>query len=354
MAQIHALTPEGRLPTAAVAHVEEVIDAATPHVGPWRDITARLDSSRVIGGRVYIRRSEGFVEYSIAGLATDSNGVILTWGDLPLEYRPTAGTSFLVYGENGSDADLTPNYGGGMSLARSDQGVPYWGTGRLATDQQWPTEHPGVEAGWGEQPDLALSPADAAQMIGRVSTDVDGLGARLAIVGAGRPDVTGSMIGSVASAVADAPSGTTFVSTDGPQGAWQWQKRGTTWTVTDGTIAPRDVPFIDGTILTTRPGISTTISRTGDRVTLSIVNVLAVSSAPFSQAQQPIPAGFRPAQEFNGLLTKGSAEQHARLLVQTSGNVIVASASGLSGACAATASWVTTDPWPTTLPGDPA
>ena len=40
MAQIHALTPEGRLPTAAVTHVKEVIDAVTPYVGPWRDITA--------------------------------------------------------------------------------------------------------------------------------------------------------------------------------------------------------------------------------------------------------------------------------------------------------------------------
>ena len=189
-------------------------------------------------------------------------------------------------------------------------------------------------------------PAPHAHQIG----DVDGLGARLAIVGAGRPDIPGTMIGSVASEVAAAPSGTTFVSTDGPQGAWQWQKRGTAWTVTGGTITPRDIPFIDGTILTTRPGISTTISRTGDRVTLSIVNVLAGSSGAFSQAQQPIPVGFRPAQEFNGLLTRGSAEQHARLLVQTSGNVIVASAGAINGACAATATWVTTDPWPTTLP----
>src|SRR5690606_22749005 len=177
--------------------------------------------------------------------------------------------------------------------------------------------------------------------------DVDGLGTRLAIVGAGRPDVPGSMIGSVASAVAAAPSGATFVSTDGPQGAWQWQKRGTTWTVTEGIIPPRNIPFIDGTVLTTRSGISTTISRTGDRVTLSIVNVLAVSSGPLSQAQQIIPAGFRPAQEYNGLLTKGNAEQHARLLVQTTGTPIVAFPAAMNGTCAATASWVTTDPWPT-------
>src|SRR5690606_6714399 len=124
--------------------------------------------------------------------------------------------------------------------------------------------------------------------------DVDGLGTRLAIVGAGRPDVPGSMIGSVASAVAAAPSGATFVSTDGPQGAWQWQKRGTTWTVTGGIIAPLRIQYIDGTVLTTRSGISTTNTLTGDPRSLYLVKVLAVSSAGITLLQPIIPSLVLP------------------------------------------------------------
>lgn len=54
------------------------------------------------------------------------------------------------------------------------------------------------------------------------------------IVGAGRPDIPATMTTEVAALVAAATSGAKFRSTDGPQGAWEWQKRGATWVCVEG------------------------------------------------------------------------------------------------------------------------
>lgn len=55
------------------------------------------------------------------------------------------------------------------------------------------------------------------------------------IYGAGRPDVTSSMTTETAASVAAAQSGAQFISTDGAGvGAWTWQKMGSEWTVTVG------------------------------------------------------------------------------------------------------------------------
>ena len=52
------------------------------------------------------------------------------------------------------------------------------------------------------------------------------------IVAAGRPDVSSSMDSTIATAVAAAPVGCEFRSTDGPQGAWRWQRIASTGIVT--------------------------------------------------------------------------------------------------------------------------
>lgn len=72
--------------------------------------------------------------------------------------------------------------------------------------------------------------------------DPGNLGSTL-IYGAGRPDVTSSMTPETAASVAAAPNGAEFISTDGPQGAWKWQKQGTVWRVTDGDTGWRAMPL---------------------------------------------------------------------------------------------------------------
>ena len=52
MAQIHALTPEGRLPTTAVAHVREI---AVPQSTGWRNITSFAPG--YVSGRLLIKRT---------------------------------------------------------------------------------------------------------------------------------------------------------------------------------------------------------------------------------------------------------------------------------------------------------
>ena len=65
------------------------------------------------------------------------------------------------------------------------------------------------------------------------------------IVGVGRPDVSGSMSSAIAARVAAAPVGSEFISTDGPQGAWRWQKTTAGWTVTLGDTGWFSLTFKD-------------------------------------------------------------------------------------------------------------
>ena len=71
------------------------------------------------------------------------------------------------------------------------------------------------------------------------------------IVGVGRPDVSGSMSAAIAARVASAPVGSEFISTDGPQGAWRWQRIASTgiattdWVVTVGDTGWFSTTFAD-------------------------------------------------------------------------------------------------------------
>ena len=58
---------------------------------------------------------------------------------------------------------------------------------------------------------------------------------------AGRPDVVGTLDPAALAWRNAAPSGATFYSTDGPQGAWVWRKRGTVWTCVEGDTGPIDL-----------------------------------------------------------------------------------------------------------------
>ncbi|MGP5098411.1 hypothetical protein ACTXJ1_10365 [Brachybacterium alimentarium] len=72
--------------------------------------------------------------------------------------------------------------------------------------------------------------------------DPGNLGSTL-IYGVGRPDVPSSMSTETRASVNAAPNGAEFISTDGPQGAWKWQKQGTAWRVTVGDTGWRAIPL---------------------------------------------------------------------------------------------------------------
>ena len=55
---------------------------------------------------------------------------------------------------------------------------------------------------------------------------------------AGRPDVIGTLDPVALAWRNAAPSGSTFYSTNGPQGAWVWRKRGTAWVCVEGDTGP--------------------------------------------------------------------------------------------------------------------
>ena len=87
MAQIHALTPEGRLPSAAVAHVKEIADTST---GVRRlDASVATDQGWNTGTRVYLLRQGRLVSVTVMdlGRATAGSGYsrILT---IPSGYTP--------------------------------------------------------------------------------------------------------------------------------------------------------------------------------------------------------------------------------------------------------------------------
>lgn len=159
MAQIKALTPEGRLPTAAVGHVGELINNANPG---WRNITSLLQDITSVDG-FYVRRTKTAVEYAIIGLRVPANGIKLAWGSLPASYIPTAAGTFDLNGSNGSVAKYTVNTGGGGTVTRAFTSAYYWGSGSLPTAAPLPTTHPGTATTWGTIPATPMSPQAVQQ-----------------------------------------------------------------------------------------------------------------------------------------------------------------------------------------------
>ena len=146
MAQIHALTPEGRLPSAAVTHVGELIATAAPYDGGWRDITALFDAtvvSAVTGVRV--RRYADRIEYTVNSIRlTGTAGTILAWGSLPVGYRPTWSQYGGLQSTTGVGAlDITVNTGGGLVATGGTSSATYRGNFTVYTTAAPPTTHPG-------------------------------------------------------------------------------------------------------------------------------------------------------------------------------------------------------------------
>lgn len=208
-----------------------------------------------------------------------------------------------------------------------------------------------------------LSPSGrlATPAVGHVEELIDQRAAT--VVAAGRPDIPATTPYSSAQLNA-MPSGTVYRSTDGPQGTWEWQKRGTAWVVTSGDTGWRVMPPPTGfEAIADR----FRIRRTGSEIRL--VFRIAPSAELVGQsrpAADPVlfdllPYGFRfspsetyimHGQSFIGDVPNGTISG------ATSANRLVVA--GLSGTWAAgdvfngATTWTTDQVWPTTLPGSPS
>lgn len=108
--------------------------------------------------------------------------------------------------------------------------------------------------------------------------------AAVVITGVGRPDIPATLTTpGTAALVADATSGAVFRSLDGPQGAWEWRKRGATWVCEVGNtggvnIAPAIVAA-GGTVSSAR------IQRVNSQL---IIDVTVLTIAPSTILALPV------------------------------------------------------------------
>lgn len=182
----------------------------------------------------------------------------------------------------------------------------------------------------------------------------------LDIVGAGRPDIEGTMSTEVAALVAAATSGAKFRSTDGPQGAWEWQKRGTTWVVTKGDTSDREIKTL---VINGWTVGSIKIRRIDNTVSLMVTDLNAAARTHRSQFLSGMP-GFTsvvPGGSYNttlGYLAQGSlgtiTQLHPVKLELGGGAVNVVDLPSDTLWALGRVMWHTAANWPTTLPGTAA
>ena len=98
MAQIHALTPEGRLPTAAVAHVQEI---ALPYESGLRDISTLFPTRTE--GRITVRRRGPSVAFTGDVLKFSNTGTFTLAGAVPSGFRPDAPFNDFAVQSSGTD-----------------------------------------------------------------------------------------------------------------------------------------------------------------------------------------------------------------------------------------------------------
>ena len=153
---------------------------------------------------------------------------------------PTLSVGNVATLPNGSPASAsitgtTPNYTLALGIPQGAQGVK----GDSITGPAGPAGPKGDSVTGpagpkGDKGDSIVGPAGPKGETGNPST--------MTLVGAGRPDTPATLSTANQTAVANAPVGATFTSTDGAGvGAWAWVKTQTGWAVTYGDTGWRDV-----------------------------------------------------------------------------------------------------------------
>lgn len=164
------------------------------------------------------------------------------------------------------------------------------------------------------------------------------------LVGPGRPDLPSSTGGVV---TGSEPSGAVYRSTDGGGvGAWEWMKRGTTWVVSIGdTGVRRDSSVFAGSDGSPSSGGWLDYRRVGSTVYLWI-HSMSTTATP----RVTMPNGFRTNGIVQGVGKTWGGQVH---LAGIGHPFSFVNFSGPITALYFAGSWVTSDPWPTTLPGTP-
>lgn len=164
--------------------------------------------------------------------------------------------------------------------------------------------------------DLAVPAAATATAARDVAVAArDATLAAVVITGAGRPDVSASMTAEVRALVAAATSGAEFRSLDGPQGAWVWRKRGTTWECVEGDTGWLRVTRWDTAGVVTGQALSAawaplgaaadgyiSVRRTASAIMVALQRLQKLGVTPATVWETfVLPAGFRPEQVIGGL-----------------------------------------------------
>ena len=141
MAQIHALTPEGRLPTAAVAHVQELVQEAT-----YRSGQRIVPLENGATGTAYLQRNGAEVELYVRDLVVPGDGRA-TFLTIPQGFRCNRLPLYGLLGRTGNRALATFDIGPGHTLS---QGTSHtngmYMHFKWATNDAIPTTLPGTPA----------------------------------------------------------------------------------------------------------------------------------------------------------------------------------------------------------------
>lgn len=201
-------------------------------------------------------------------------------------------------------------------------------------------------------PGAPLTPDQAAALTARiVALEATPPGGSGPLTGIGFPE-----------GVITAPVGTEYVALNAPAGARRWLKTAGTgntgWVVTYGDTGPRDVSALltNGAARGGEPAPAggyekSILRRSGNVVTFT--PKIAVTGWTNGQAFITIPTGFRSSEELMYLGPAYAGSPGQCILIGT-GDVLLYNPPAATPGLRWSWTWHTSDPWPTTRPGDPA
>lgn len=176
----------------------------------------------------------------------------------------------------------------------------------------------------------------------------------LVLVGVGRPDNPTTLSPENRAAVADALVGATFTSTDGAgTGAWAWVKTPGGWQVTYGDTGWQNVVSMLGNGWASTSNEPVYLRRIGPSCTLTF-NLVPSSTL---STLLTMPQGFRSVGStyFGGPSTILQRDGSVNGAIYFDGPTIIKGRSQATlGHHRGSMSWLSSDPWPATLPGSPA
>ena len=170
------------------------------------------------------------------------------------------------------------------------------------------------------------------------------------IVGPGRPDQPATTAGTITGAE---PVGAEYRSQDGAQvGAYVWMKRpGGKWEATVGDTGARNVLGLKTSHWSTNAPAPWTVRRVGNMVLMSLPFTTPANTSKVSVfSDYGALAGFRPPAWTTFVFPAPSGTGTIKYAFSPTSHDAQATASTVFEAVM---SWVTAEPWPTTLPGSP-